>query len=228
MTREEQLSLFHDCLVAGDRRRCFALVQEWEQQQLPDDLLYSDIMIPALALIGSGWEANTQSIVTEHIATQIVKQILAYKAFQSSTKHKNGKTAMVGCVPNEHHDIASTMLANVLERDGWRVLNYGASIPRHDLVEGARKANPDLLCFTMKSIAGLEETEMLLQDVRKALPSTKIMLGGLTMPGLRAVLAPYVDMFADSLLDGIEQARRSVERRAESGERRAESGERRA
>jgi methanogenic corrinoid protein MtbC1 len=205
--KDEQLSLFLDCLLAGDRRRCFALVQEWEQQHLPDSQLYTDIIIPALGSIGSKWENNTDTIVTEHVATQIVKQILAYKAFATTNTKKNGKIAMIGCVPNEHHDVASTMLANMLECEGWRVLNYGASIPRYDLIQGIKATKPDLLCLTMKSITSLTETEELLRDIRKVLPSLPIMLGGISMPGVRAVLAPYVTMFAGSLTEGLEQAK---------------------
>jgi MerR family transcriptional regulator, light-induced transcriptional regulator len=207
MTNEERCAQFTEALLQGDRRRCYALVREWEDQQLSDETLYSDILIPALAHVGNNWESNNQSIVVEHVATQIVKQILAYKAFYTPATARNGRTAMVGCVPNEHHDVASTMLSNLLERDGWHVLNYGASVPKHDLIRTAREANPDLLCFTMKSVACLEETEELLRDLRQALPSATIMLGGLAVPEIRGILAPYVNIFADSLLDGAIQAR---------------------
>ncbi len=207
MNINRQLTLFVECLLAADRTRCFALVREWEQQHLSDDSLYSDIIIPAMIQVGLEWEANKHSIVMEHIATRIVKQILAYKAFQNSLAPRNGKTAMIGCVPNEHHEVASMILANVLERDGWHVLNYGSSVPKSDLVRSAGAVKPDLLCFTMKSIGSLMETESLLRDLRGALPSSKIMLGGVAMPGVRAVLSPYVDIFAESFHEGVEQAR---------------------
>lgn len=207
MTRNDQLSMFTEPLLAGDRRRCFALVEEWEQQQLPDELLYNDILIPALAQVGTGWEENSQSIVSEHIATQIVKQVLAYKAFRGKPAARNGKKALIGCVPNEYHDVASTILANILEREGWEVYHYGNSVPTHDILQSASALQPDLVCFTMKSVGSMEVTEQLLRDLRALLPSTRVMIGGLHMPGLRAVLAPFVDKFADSFGDGADYAR---------------------
>ena len=191
MSADVRFQHFVESLLAGDRPRCFALVLEWEQDGMDDETLYCDILMPAMSQIGKEWEANSEGIVTEHVATQIVKQILAHRAFHTASSEADGRTAMVGCVPGEHHDIVSTMLANVLERDGWRVLNYGASVPIYDLVQSATAIKPDLLCFTMKSIASLVETETLFRELRSALPSAKFMLGGPAMPGVRAVLSPY-------------------------------------
>lgn len=208
MTREEQLNLFLECLEEGNRRRCLNLIREWEQQNLPDEQLYNDIIIPALVRFGSDWESNRKGIVEEHIATQIIKAVLAYKAATLTPRHTRDRTALVGCVPEEQHDVASLLMANALEADGWQVLLYGGSVPRHDLVESVRRIKPDLICLTMKSIAHLEPTIKLLTELRKVSPDMKIMIGGNSMPSVRSILAEYADVIADDFRQGTEAAAR--------------------
>jgi methanogenic corrinoid protein MtbC1 len=208
MTREHQLTVFIECLEQGDRRRCFNLVKEWEQQRLPNDLLYNDILIPALVHIGTAWEHNRQGIVEEHVATQIIKAIVASKATAVEPKRSLGKTALVGCVPDEQHELASMLMANSLEEDGWNVRHYGSSVPAQDLLSAAAQMKPDLVCLSMKSIGCLESTVQLLTELRKVTPASKIMLGGMHMPAVRAVLSEHADIIADTFLDGVREASR--------------------
>ncbi len=206
MIMQEQLRLFVESLRAGDRRRCFALVHEWEQQGLPNELLYNDILIPALVQFGDHWEKNEQGIVEEHVASQVVRQILAYKAVAMEPGPSLGKTAMVGCVPDEHHDLASLFMANALEEAGWRVVHYGSSVPVHDIVQAVGHYKPDLLCLTMKSLGCLDATLQLLEQLHTAHAGVKVMIGGISQPSMRAILTPYVDVFADSLTHGVQVA----------------------
>ena len=210
MIIREQLQHFVDALRAGDRRRCFALVQEWEQQGLPNDILAADILIPALIQFGDHWEKNEQGIVEEHVASQIVRQILAYKAVTMQPGPSNGKTAMVGCVPEEHHDLASLFLANALEEAGWKVIHYGSSVPVHDIVQAVGAYKPELMCLTMKSLGSLDATLSLLEQLHAAHAGVKVMIGGVSLPSVRAVLAPHVDVFADSLTHGVKAAEELV------------------
>ncbi len=206
MIIQEQLRLFIAALREGDRRRSFALVREWEQNGLPDDLLYNEILIPALVRFGDNWESNDQGVVEEHVASQIVRHILAYKAVTMESDVSPGKTAMVGCVPDEHHDLASLFMANALEDAGWRVVHYGSSAPVRDIVQAVGRYRPDLLCLTMKSLGCLDATLKLLEQLRATYPELKIMVGGISQPSMRAILAPHVDVFADSLTHGVAAA----------------------
>lgn len=206
MIIREQLQHFVECLRAGDRRRCFVLIREWEQQGLPNDILANDIIIPALVQFGDHWEKNEQGIVEEHVASQIVRQILAYKAVTMEPKTTNGKTAMVGCAPEEHHDLASLFLANALEEAGWRVVHYGTSVPVHDIVQAVGFYKPDIICLTMKSLGCIDSTLQLLEQLHAAHPAIKVMVGGISLPSVRSLLAPHVDVFADSLAHGVKAA----------------------
>ena len=140
------------------------------------------------------------------MATQIIKTVLAYKAATVEAREDLGKTALVGCVPDEHHDVASMVIANSLEEQGWRVLHYGSSVPVQDLISSAKRTRPDLVCLTMKSIGCLESTLDLLKGLREALPGTSIMLGGMHSPTVRAMLSEHADIIADTLSDGLRRA----------------------
>ena len=47
---------------------------------------------------------------------------------------------------------------------------------------------------------------LVLAAVRRDLPETKIMLGGMQIPSVRAILKEHVDVLADNFIDGVKQA----------------------
>ena len=206
MIIQEQRQRFVECLRSGDRRRCFALVREWEQQGLPNDILSHDILIPALVQFGDSWEKNERGVVEEHVASQIIRQILAYKAVMMEPQSMNGRTALVGCAPEEQHDLASLFLANALEEAGWKVVHYGTAAPVHDVAQAVDFYKPDLICLTMKSLASIDSTLQLLEGLRAAHSGIKVMVGGIALASVRSLLAPKVDVFADSLAHGVKAA----------------------
>lgn len=68
--------------------------------------------------------------------------------FQVYPLRKQAPSILIGCAPDEQHEIGSLILAVMLRRDGLRVEYLGPDLPLDDLVEYASYEHPALICLS--------------------------------------------------------------------------------
>lgn len=200
----DRLTILVDALLAGDRKECFRLVRSWQDEGLPEIDIYESVLLPALAMIGGRWERNEVTITTEHIATEIIRQIIGHFAASCCEPPRREGTVMIGCVPNEYHDLAGMIVTNMLEAEGWRVHFYGQSVPHGDVVGHVAQTQPGVAILIMKMLQHLDSTIRLARDIRRVSPSTRVLVGGVDSEQIRMVLLPHVDGVVTTLRSTIE------------------------
>lgn len=200
----DRLTALMTALLAGDRKECFRLVRTWQDEGHPDLDLYESVLLPALATIGGQWERNEITITTEHIATEIIRQIIGHMAASCCEPPRRHGTVMIGCVPNEYHDLAGMIVTNMLEAEGWRVHFYGQSVPHDDVVGHVAHTQPGVAILIMKMLQHLDSTIRLAHDIRRVSPSTRVLIGGVDNEQIRMVLLPHVDGLVTTLRGTLE------------------------
>ncbi len=204
-----ELTRFIMHLKDGDRSRCTQMAHAWESQSISDQTLYNDLLLPALCAIGQQWASNEITITEEHAATEIIKQLIAWKSMKSIPTNSLG-TVIVGCVPDEHHSVAAMVLTNLLEKVGFRTYYYGESVPHDDMIEAIKKKTPDAVCLASRTVERLDNTIAILREIHRVSPASKIILGGIDSPHIRNILREYVDAFADCPVSGAEKVRELI------------------
>jgi DNA-binding transcriptional MerR regulator len=138
-------------LAAMDEARAGALWREIEAG-FDLDALCLRIVQPCLYEIGEAWYRGEIRIATEHFASQYLRgRLLAL--FQTYPLRRRAPRIVVGCAPEEQHDIGSLMVALFLRREGYRVEFIGANVHLEDLSEYARAERPALICLSANSEA---------------------------------------------------------------------------
>jgi DNA-binding transcriptional MerR regulator len=145
------------------------------------------IIQPCLYEIGEAWYRGELRIAAEHFASQYLRGRLL-TLFQSYPMRHSAPRIVVGCAPDEFHDIGGLMLALFLRREGYRVEFLGANVHLGDLADYARDQRPALICLS----ASLEESAHSLRQMDARLagmrPRPKLGYGGLAFnlkPALR-------------------------------------------
>ncbi len=116
--------------------------------------LFEDILIPVLVEVGDRWERGEIGIATEHFASSFIQaKIMA--VYQSLPLHPSAPKIILGCAPDELHEIGSMMLATLLRDAGYRVEYLGPDLPLEDLLIYIREESPKIvvLSATMKDSA---------------------------------------------------------------------------
>ena len=102
-----------------------------------------EVILPALAQVGDGWEQGTLDVGQEHFASNVVRGRLL--ALARLWGRGGGPLALLACAPGERHDISLLAFGLVLRSHGWRVLFLGADTPISTLTEAVATTEPALV-----------------------------------------------------------------------------------
>jgi methanogenic corrinoid protein MtbC1 len=130
--------------------------------------LCTKILIPCLVKIGEAWFAGKIRVTTEHFASSYIRGRLL-SIMQNLPSRRSGAHILIGCAPNEQHEIGSLMIATLLRENGYRVEFLGPDLPVDDLVDYARYELPDMVILS----ATMEESALGMQPMQAKLDKIK-------------------------------------------------------
>lgn len=167
--------------------------------------------MPSLYDVGKLWEQGQISIAHEHLATSIIIRIMSslYSSF-CSAEHSRG-TAIVSSSVNDHHEIGTRMVADVLELNGWNVYYLGANTPLSDLLKLIREEKPHLLALSVTMSYNLPAAIEIVEEIRlySECADMKIILGGYALHYLKDhkdADLKSIDFIASTLDDTVSHA----------------------
>jgi len=106
----------------------------------------TNVLIPYLRDLGDRWAAGRVSVAQEHFAAHLVRGRLL--GIAGDWGARGGSTAVLACMPGEHHDLGLVILGILLSRRGWRVTFLGADTPFDTLEAGVRSLRPAAVVLT--------------------------------------------------------------------------------
>jgi MerR family transcriptional regulator, light-induced transcriptional regulator len=126
--------------------------------------IFFEIFQPCLYEIGEAWYRGEIRIATEHFASSFIRGILM-NLLQAFPVYSTAPSLLIGCAPEEFHEIAPLMLSVLLRREGYQVEFLGADLPVDDLVAYAEDVDPDMIILS----AGFEHTARPLHSMQASL-----------------------------------------------------------
>jgi DNA-binding transcriptional MerR regulator/methylmalonyl-CoA mutase cobalamin-binding subunit len=136
------------------------------------------LFVPTLTAIGDHWSVGDISITIEHFASTIVRGSLE-RLFHLAAIPQAAPLILVGCAPEEQHELGALMLALFLRRAGAQVAYLGQNVEPADLaftVASARPAAVALSATLPQHAALLAKTVDRVRQAKEATP--KIFVGG--------------------------------------------------
>jgi methanogenic corrinoid protein MtbC1 len=140
--------------------------------------LYSDVLAPALQEVGHLWAVDEITVAQEHYATSVTQALIATLAAEAAPGPGVGRLAIVTSTPDELHLLGVHMVADVLQREGWEVVNLGAATPAGDLVSLVETEVPDLVALSASTAGRLPGVTEVLQGLAELDPRPVVVVGG--------------------------------------------------
>ena len=167
-------------LMEGDRQRAAdPLVKAVEQGELNVRAAYCDVLAPALREVGRMWWGGEASVAEEHFATLVTQNVLARLAPLAERKAPHGHTVVTASVQGCAHDLATRMLADFFEFEGWRAIPLGADVPPADLVAAARHFDATVIALSATLTTHWSAVQDTVRALRQESPDRwRILVGG--------------------------------------------------
>ena len=105
------------------------------------------LVAPLLIEVGERWMAGGWTIAQEHFASAFIRGRLA-NLLHSSPFNADGPLVLVGCAPEELHEIGPLILALYLRRAGYRVIYLGQNMPLDSLIGVISTLRPAVVCVS--------------------------------------------------------------------------------
>jgi corrinoid protein of di/trimethylamine methyltransferase len=151
MDREAILAMMQAAIVEGDSQMAQQGAEEALKQGI-DPLEVVELgLSPGMAVVGDSFECGDaflpellMAAETFDAAMEILKPEIAA---QKKELAKMG-TVVIGTVKGDLHNIGKNIVAMILETRGFTVVDLGIDVPSLEMIEGARKAQADVIALS--------------------------------------------------------------------------------
>ncbi len=127
---------------------------------------------------GRALASGSISVGTEHLATAIVDSLLNLVYPRLFRRPSTGRSVVVTCSVNEHHQIGAKMVADIIEMHGWRSYFLGANTPLEDLLKLINEKKPTATAFSLTLYFNIDALIGALTRVRESHPTLPLLVGG--------------------------------------------------
>ncbi|MCX6014700.1 MAG: B12-binding domain-containing protein [Chloroflexales bacterium] len=143
----------------------------------PFEQVLLELIQPVMVEIGERWHRGEINIAAEHFATEFMRRKLAslINIFETVATRE---TIIIGCAPNELHDMGILFASLFLVRRGWKVIYLGARVPLSDLLETIAKVHPDMVCLAGTTIEAAHAMQEVAISIQKIHPQLRFGYGG--------------------------------------------------
>ena len=190
-----------DVLLRGDPAQARTVARAGIRELGEEEFLHG-VLSETMRELGQRWSRGTITVSQEHLATSIVVGFLSQLNGPLRSKTLTGPEVVV-CVPEgEYHTLPLLLAERPLLEKGYRVLNVGPSAPSASTDLFVRDCAPFAVLISVTQPVCLEAARGLAQRLRRALPGTRIAIGGQAVeraPGLGAIRG--VDLWRGSLAE---------------------------
>lgn len=200
-------NMYLQALLAGQRVAALNVAREALREGSLPRQVYVDVIQEAMYEVGRRWERNEIGVAQEHMATAITQFVLA-RMYQEmlTVPPTRGRIVLTG-VEGEEHQVGLSMLADVLEVNGFEVRFLGTNLPRQSVVDVVRTLTPVVLGVSVTMPYNVGAVEHLVTDVRSQLGTRapRVVVGGRAFahaPELYKELG--ADAYARDLRDAVE------------------------
>ncbi|MCI5207571.1 MAG: cobalamin-binding protein [Candidatus Electrothrix sp. ATG2] len=166
---------FVDKLVKVDRlgaEKIFNTTRE--QTSMPQTV--DRLILPALEMIGEGWENGTVALAQVYMSSRICEELMANVPAQATPDH-SGHLCIALAVLEDYHLLGKIIISSCLRASGYTFYDYGRVTPQ-ELVQGIIKDSVDIVLVStlmLRSALQVKEVKRLLVEAGS---SARIVVGG--------------------------------------------------
>ncbi|MFO7652379.1 MAG: MerR family transcriptional regulator [Candidatus Krumholzibacteriia bacterium] len=175
-----------DAAVALDRQRLEQVLQDAAVAFAPGQVR-RELLVPLMESIGDRWQEGSLRVVHEHMASAIVRTILASIAQRQAA---DAAPVVVATTPaGQRHEIGALLAAAAASEMGWDVLYLGPDLPAEEIAAAAVQRAARAVMLSIVHPANDPRLPDQLRQVRRYLGTGyPLLVGGRAVGSYREVL----------------------------------------
>ena len=173
------MSELKEAIYKGNMIKAKAEVQAALDGGADPQQIIDESMIPAMEAIGKDFAEGRAFVPNLLLSARAMKACLEIlKPLMMAENSTILGTVVIGTVKGDLDDIGKNVVAAMLEGRGFKVVNLGADVSKERFIEAARENNADIICLSALLTTTMGYMKEIVDAVREAGLSVKIMVGG--------------------------------------------------
>jgi 5-methyltetrahydrofolate--homocysteine methyltransferase len=161
-------------VLRGDSDGVADLISEIIEAGAKPETLVENSLAATLEVLGDAFERGEAFLPQMIIAAEAMKSGVARikEYLPKGSDHKAG-TVIFCTVKGDIHSIGKDICVNLLESQGFEVINLGVDVASERVIEAAVKHNADVVCLSALMTTSLKQMQATVEAVYRELPEFK-------------------------------------------------------
>ena len=173
---EPETTDLETALLASDQTGAFAILETASRQYTPFECI-SEIIVPALDRIGSGWENGELALSQIYMSGRICEEYIeGLNLGSESTAVQQPKIAIA--VLEDYHALGKQTVLSACHAAGLTVTDYGAGISVEELVEKVLEDGIEILLISALMLRAALRIKVVTDTLHEKGARTKVIVGG--------------------------------------------------
>lgn len=159
-------------------------------------------LMDGMNVVGDRFGAGKMFLPQVVKSARVMKQAVAYLTPYLEEEKANGKpaaTIVLATVKGDVHDIGKNIVSVVLSCNGYRVVDLGVMVPKHEILEAAEREQADVIGLSGLITPSLEEMAEVAEAMQEKGLRTPLLIGGATTSRVHTAVklaprAPDIDI----------------------------------
>lgn len=143
----------------------------------PFEVVADAWLLPALAELGSAWQAGRVSIGGEHLVTAAVQRRVA-SIYEAATPTNDGPLILAGLPGGSRHELGVLAFATLLRRAGANVRYLGSDLPTTSWVESVSQTRPVAIVLGVATMTDVIAARDAINALKATSPNVEVYVGG--------------------------------------------------
>ena len=167
-------------LTKGDLDRCLDIFESFEKTNALN-VFYDSVLKPIMYKIGDLWESNELSVATEHVSSNIAKELVSIITERNSILKKKNKILV--CTPSgEEHNLGCNVIQSFLQSKGYTVYNISPSAPTESVLSFIDEKKPHAIFVSITLEDNIKSGQRLVSKINSEY-NVPVLVGGQAVEG---------------------------------------------
>lgn len=165
LENEDESITLAKVLISGDSKKALDIAKS--RSSTIDEFIsfYNDIVSNAMKYIGYMWESGEISVAKEHIASNVLNDILIKLIDELPDQDDKYIHMFLSSAPNEYHGLGIKIASRVFQKLGFKVTNVGTNISSKEIKKAIMEFRPDVVVFSATLQTSLLDISLLIEDI---------------------------------------------------------------
>lgn len=213
MSEEKILNELKEAIISLDKERAENATRDALNEGIsPQDIIYKGLVV-GMQVIGEGY-ARHEMFLPELIGSgeAMKAAFIILRPHMLKTGVKSAGKVVIGTVQGDIHDIGKSIVAVLLEGNGFEVYDLGVDVPTEVFIEKINEVDPDVVAISALLSATVSKMFETVSILREKNIQAKIIIGGAATTQLAAD-EMKADAYGKDAWEGVQKIKQLVEMR---------------